>query len=98
VVTRGLISSSGGTSAGVAKSAAILEKVTEVTGLAGSLGLTAAGPMSQVYWIFGAADAAAADAANAALAADADYVAMVDAAGPHFVDGSGERMMLVMMP
>jgi hypothetical protein len=91
-------SASGGIGAAVAWSTQVLERAGAVTGASGMLGITAAGPMFQVYWIFGADDGDSMDELNAKVADDAEYGALLDSAGGLFVEGSAQRIIMAQLP
>jgi len=84
----------------IAWSGAIMERGAKVSGQAGTLATTAAGPMFQVYWFGGCDTAEQLDAGRQATAADDEYQGMIAQAGADalFVDGSVETMVLVKMP
>jgi hypothetical protein len=90
--------SGGGVSPAIGWSAEVLAHASSVTGVPGVLVSSSAGAMFQVGWIFGADDGDQVDEMNAKLAGDADYVAMLDAAGGHFIEGSAQRNLMMMMP
>ncbi len=95
-VTRATIHT-GGLSAAMAWSVQIMEYVTKTTGSNGYLGTTAAGPMFQVFWMNGSADAGELDENAAKLGADPTYASMLEQSGDLFIPGSAERILLARM-
>ena len=100
VVTNSGIGSSapGGLNAALAWSNSVLERAGAVTGASGFLGLSAAGPLYQVTWIFGADTGAQMDEMNAALGGDAEFAAMLDGGGGLFIPGSAQRVIMAQLP
>ena len=82
----------------VGRSSEMLNFVKEATGIDGMLTMTDAGPTNEIAFIFGVDSGAAADAANAALAANADWVDMMDAAAGMFVTGTNHRVYAARLP
>ena len=72
----------------------VSDHVTELTGMPVALLMQEYGPMGVLTWIGLGADGAAVDASGAAMAADADYIAMLSAAGDLFVEGSAHRSLV----
>jgi hypothetical protein len=89
--------SPGGLSAAMGWSTQVLERASSVTGTSALLVTSSAGVMFQVGWIFGADDGDQMDEMNTKLAGDAEYMALLDAAGGLFLEGSAQRNLLMMM-
>lgn len=83
---------------GLAWSNKVLGHVTDVTGVGGILTISAAGQMQLVTWLAGVDTAEEIDTMSGKVAADADYLSMVDEAGGFFVPGSAERAVIAMLP
>lgn len=88
----------GSTTAAMTWAGEMLELVTSTTGQGGILTVGAGGNFNEVTWIFGTDTAEELDENNAKIQANADYMAKLDQAGGMFVDGSGQRGVLVMLP
>ena len=71
----------------------ILNHVSGLTGRDGVFGRSMFGPWGSVGWISLAASLDEVDAASEAMAADADYLAKVDAAGALFVPGASSSRL-----
>lgn len=97
VPTRAMIAA-GRQADAVALAHEILERVTTVTGHGGSLALAVAGNISEVVWIASFDSAADADETFDAVTADSAYQSMIERTAGLFVDGSGQRAMLAMLP
>lgn len=71
----------------------VTDHVSGLTGAQTRLFRDLYGPFGQLTWLTTFASPADLDTAQAALAADADYLSMVDKAGAYFAEGSGHQGM-----
>ena len=88
----------GSTTAAMTWAGEMLELVTATVGQGGTLTVGAAGNFSEITWIFGTDTAEELDENDAKIQANPDYMAKLDQIGHMFIEGSGQRFTLVMLP
>lgn len=97
VVTRAVMAG-GHVAAALAWSTKVMGHVTSVTGVDAMLAVATAGNIFEVSWLSGVDTPGELDEMSGKLAADSEYISMLDEAGDLFVPGSVERSVLAQLP
>jgi hypothetical protein len=75
----------------------IMQHVTDLTGVGGVVVTSVTGQMFQIGWMSGFDNPEHLDAFNGKMAADTEYLEIIDEAGDFFVSGSARRMIIAQL-